>query len=378
MRHILLTSLLCALALAAGCPQPTHDDDDDNGGDPGPVDILWIVDSSNSMASDQEAMAAAFPAFVDTMVASGPDVGWQLGLTTTQSRPCLHDPTAFAGCADAHGTAGRLRGLDNTGDDVSHPPTILRPTDPDVVPDFQALVDVGIEGATEEYGLWVAALAICASLELPYDSDFVDWDSDTLVECSGNHWDAAHPWAAMCRCLPQQFHDYNGDAGGRFLRDGAPLAVVVLSDEGDYTPMMGQGNWPWDLSPCDLGDPWPTFVQADCGPSPDVVCPVYCKLDLFLEFFASLDRQVVVSVFGPGAELLIDANAGTATIDVQCNSQNSTSSMIGFYVWAAHHTGGDYVKIDDQVEGGLCEPPDLEAAMADLASLVIGLAGGAN
>ena len=48
------------------------------------VDILFVIDNSASMAIYQEALAAAFPAFVDAMFESlPPDVDLHVGITTT-------------------------------------------------------------------------------------------------------------------------------------------------------------------------------------------------------------------------------------------------------------------------------------------------------
>lgn len=232
--------ILMGLALILGCD---GSGDDDTERIPGKADILWIVDSSNSMQQDQENLQASFSDFINELEETinselgNPDL-YQMGVTTTQSLPCEYDPNAWTNCMDSVGNMGRLRSLANAGQDTSHPPNFLRPDSETLIEDFQTLVSVGVDGSTAEYGLWVTAEAVCASLAMPDDSDF-DWDSgETIYECDGDNWNDNHPWADFCRCLPQDLYDYNiNEERQRFLRDGATLVVVIVSDEGDYPPV---------------------------------------------------------------------------------------------------------------------------------------------
>ncbi len=359
-----------SLLLVPGCPTGPADDDDDGG-----VDVLWIVDSSNSMHEKQEALKTSYPSMLDRVEAAPSPVDYRMGGTTTQSRPCDHDPTAFADCEDSRGNTGRLRGLGNSGQDTGDPPTFLGPTDPDLVGDFQALVDMGVYGATEEYGLFVLSQAICASLELPHASDFTDWATDAPHTCSGANWDLGDPLAGFCRCLPPEATDYNVDAGGaRFLEGQGTLMVVIVSDEGDFTPMMGDQAWPWDVSGCDLsraGSPWPSEIQATCAANPAALCSNYCKLDLFLQFFDTLEQRVVISVLGPGATLTPDGPSA-GLVDVFCNDQNSMVTMIEFYLWAAHLTGGIYAPLRTE-DGDCLEDAEMDGVMQDLGDLLVSL-----
>ncbi len=373
------------------------------------VDVLWLVDSSNSMAQDQTNLAHSFGAFINELAAptTGDEgeeelieldtiadailvynqflanrtqfLNYQMGITTTQSAPCADDPTAFDGCEDSTGNTGRLRGLGNSGQDVSHAPTFLVPDSETLIPDFQALVDVGIEGATEEYGMWVTALTICNSLELPFASDFEDNGSDTLWECSGTNWDLTHPWAPFCRCIPPEFEDYNVASNDgietRFLRDNSTMVVVVVTDEGDFTPNMGANSWPWDITDCTIEDPWPAEVQDACEGAPDVICTNFCKIDIFLDFFQTIDRRVVFAVIGPGAELKTDQQ-GNITTEAICNDQNSSIAMLEFYLWGSELTGGLYAPINVRDENDVCVDANFDETLGDLGRLVSNLASG--
>ena len=399
------------------------------------VDILWQVDSSNSMAGNQANLQTSFDCFINQLAGSGGQtscdtdtdcpaggtcnpcgycdvdeeplelntlsdaidvyeqflgnrtqfLNYQMGVTTSQATPCANDPDAYAGCEDSVGNTGRLRSLANAADDVSHPPTFLYPDSETLVEDFKNLVNVGVDGSNVEYGFWVSTLAICASLDLPFDSDFTDWGSDTLFTCSGTNWDLSHPWAPFCRCLPQEFYDYNVvvDENGderRFLRDNSTLVVIAVTDEGDSTPHLGTAEWPWAdeiEADCVIGEPWPVSVQEQCENATSITCENYCKIEYFLDFYESIDRRVVFAVMGPGAELNTDQQ-GNVTLTSVCNDQNSSPQELEFYLWGAELTNGMYAPIDVPISGDTapCEDADFNQALSDLGRLVSNLSSG--
>lgn len=93
----------------------------------GAVDILFVVDNSKSMAEYQMALAAAFPQFVDAMIANLPeDVSLHVGLTTTDFT-CANvgDPC----CPDLCPIGNTLCTIGSTPEEVAtlktfyHPPT---------------------------------------------------------------------------------------------------------------------------------------------------------------------------------------------------------------------------------------------------------------
>ncbi len=93
----------------------------------GAVDILFVVDNSKSMAEYQMALAAAFPQFVDAMIANLPeDVSLHVGLTTTDFT-CANvgDPC----CPDTCPVGNTLCQIGSTPEEIDalkgfyHPPT---------------------------------------------------------------------------------------------------------------------------------------------------------------------------------------------------------------------------------------------------------------
>ncbi len=92
------------------------------------VDVLWVIDDSCSMEDDQNALAAAFPAFMDYFI--GIDIDFHLGVVST-------DMVAEDGQGKLHEVAG-AKWLDNTH--------------PDPIPAFQMLATMGTGGSGDEMG----------------------------------------------------------------------------------------------------------------------------------------------------------------------------------------------------------------------------------
>lgn len=192
MRSVIAVAALGALA-AAGCGSPPA------GAVtscqvttvlPAPVetDILFVVDDSGSMAAEQQNLATSFDAFITRLAASPVKNEFQIGVTTTS--------------VDWPFTAQNAAGytVQTTYDGVKpYPkgalvaaaghPRLLLASSPTLVQDFKANVNVGTNGAGKEQGLRAALLAVT---------------------------------------------DRIGDgANAGFLRPGARLAVIVVSDEDD-------------------------------------------------------------------------------------------------------------------------------------------------
>jgi hypothetical protein len=98
------------------------------------VDILWIVDNSESMAANQRGIGESFDSFINNLVASGVD--YHIGVTSM-------DP------ADG----GRLHSDQGK-------PAIVEPTTPDPQGAFLADVKVGITGSRRERGFTTASMAL--------------------------------------------------------------------------------------------------------------------------------------------------------------------------------------------------------------------------
>ena len=127
----------------------------------GKVDILWVVDSSNSMSEEQEYLADNFNAMITQLNNAGHD--FQTAITTTDvcqnqmpddltQRVC---PADYGGTSETH-----LRGafVGTTGHKVLHR------GDSDLVSRFNSYAHVGTNGSGFEHGLYAARLAVEKSL----------------------------------------------------------------------------------------------------------------------------------------------------------------------------------------------------------------------
>ncbi|HET9597128.1 MAG TPA: vWA domain-containing protein [Anaeromyxobacteraceae bacterium] len=186
------------------------------------TDILFVVDDSGSMSEEQANLAANLDAFVATLAASPAKDQFQIGVTTTSvagtsATDFSATETTYASGPNAAAPvvpypAGRLVAVDPATGRLRWDPAtgaftgnrILAAGSPTLVADFKANVRVGTGGSGKEQGLAAIRLAL----------------TDRIVD---------------------------GTNAG-FLRPGARLAVVILSDEDDCT----ETNSPYALTTNDL------------------------------------------------------------------------------------------------------------------------------
>jgi hypothetical protein len=189
-------ALAAALALA-GCGDPparavTKCDVAAPIAKPAQTDILFVVDDSGSMQPEQTNLATNFDAFITRLAASPVKNEFQIGVTTTSVDFPRYD-TGSAGSFKVFTT------YDGTPTGKPYPagalvaaagrPTILVATSPTLVDDFKANVNVGTSGSGKEQGFRAAQLAL----------------TDRIAD----------------------------GANAGFLRPGARLAIIVVTDEDD-------------------------------------------------------------------------------------------------------------------------------------------------
>jgi hypothetical protein len=167
------------------------------------VDILWVVDSSGSMAWAQNQLKSKFQSFAQKLKETRID--FQVGVTSLDV--CQTDSTTGYAVANALCPSatyipdavkvggkfvGALRGKLQA--DPTTKNTILRDT-PDFVEAFQRTALLGTKGSAFEHGLWAAKMAVEKSLA-------------------------------------------GGGENAGFVRPDASLSVIVLSDEEDDSVQM--------------------------------------------------------------------------------------------------------------------------------------------
>ena len=119
------------------------------------VDILFVVDDSESMAVEQDTLARGFTTFVGEIERTG--TAFQLGVITTSFD--YDDPDR-----------GKLIG----------DPPVITPED-DYVALFEERVRVGLDGSDKEKGLEAAVHALSPSLATGANSGFLRWDAHLLL-----------------------------------------------------------------------------------------------------------------------------------------------------------------------------------------------------
>jgi hypothetical protein len=213
-----IAAALAALALSCGsAPQGAVTSCAVTSLVPVPVktDILFVVDDSGSMAEEQANLAQNLDAFVATLAASPAKDQFQIGVTTTSVTGFSTAETSYTSGPSATAPAvpypaGALVAVDPATGRLRWDPAtraftgnrILAAGSPTLVADFQANVRVGTGGSGKEQGLEAMRLAL----------------TDRIAD---------------------------GTNAG-FLRPGARLAVVILSDEDDCSetnvPFVGTTN----------------------------------------------------------------------------------------------------------------------------------------
>jgi len=162
------------------------------------VDILWVVDNSESMTEEQNGLGLSFQAFISNLIASRVD--YQIGVVSTDT-------------ADG----GRL----HTG--ASAVP-FIHPDTPDPEAKFLENVRVGINGSRSEKGFESAALALGKGAGWAPGDPINDPNNGTFRpgRCNGTTCEAS---GRSCTSDAQ--------CAQSFLRPEAALFIIMVSDEDD-------------------------------------------------------------------------------------------------------------------------------------------------
>jgi hypothetical protein len=215
------------------------------------TDILFVVDDSGSMAAEQTRLASAFSDFINQLSSTPVQNDFQIGVTTTSvdwpicdssldgAGECIGGFTLRTGYPPYPGgppyAAGALVA-------ASGHPAILAAGSPTLVPDFIANVQVGIAGSSKEQGLRAMRLALEARVQ--------------------------------------------DGANAGFLRPGARLAVIVVTDEDDCSDLASPPAVIWD----------PARDRCHSDADQALLPPVQAFADFLLGPLAGEMRPVTVAV----------------------------------------------------------------------------------
>jgi len=343
------------------------------------AEILFVVDSSPSMMDEAADLVANFDVFIQTLASAegaepstdnltdavsnyltytaerGRLMDYRIGITTTSA-----DFGPNIGLTDDidPGEAGTLTGdvLKKGEDDVIHRfrrDVACRAAcwDGDELPSDAAytgttgncpLPDIGV---TQEY-------LDCLCTDVEYPNETTTWDSADLCG-HGHEKHLESALLAMCRAEEdppeicwnhdQSIFDQEDDKGSipGFFREGTPVVIVIVTDEGDGSPLFS--------------------TQGETA-------------DPYLEAFEAFDRDVTVAVIGPPLECSDStSNLGNSFKDCQltCNSGNASQLQTERLIDAALQTGGFYNFIAEPDDD--CEVSSFSDHLEDLGELLINL-----
>lgn len=138
--------------------------------EPAPVDVLWVVDNSGTMAESQSALGAAFPSLLAEL--SGLSIDWQLGIVSTD----MSDPDH----------RGRLVELAGDGSVFMHSGFT------DAASRFALKVRLGDEGSPVERGLEASWAALSSPLATHDNAGFLRSDARLAVIYVSDDEDCSH------------------------------------------------------------------------------------------------------------------------------------------------------------------------------------------
>jgi hypothetical protein len=343
------------------------------------AEILFVIDSSASMRDEAADLVANFDTFIQILASAegaepatetlsdavgnyltytgerGRLMDYRIGITTTSAD---YGPDIGFENGVEPGEAGTLIGgvLQKGQDDIIHQfrrDLACRAAcwDGSELPSDASytgttgncpLPDIGV---TREY-------LDCLCTDVDYPVETATWDSADI--CGSGH--EKHMEAALltlCRSVeepPSICWDHAGsnfdeedDVGTvvDFLREGTPIVIVIVTDEGDGSPLFSASD--------DNADP-------------------------YLEAFAQFDRDITFAVIGPPLECEdTTSDLGNSFDDCQltCNSGNASQLQTERLIDAAAQTNGFYNFIAEPDEE--CDVSSFVDHLEDLGELLVNL-----
>jgi len=349
------------------------------------AEIIFVIDSSPSMMDEAADLVANFDVFIQTLASAegaqpatetlsdavgnyliytserGRLMDYRIGITTTSAD---YGPNIGFENGVEPGEAGTLVGnvLVKGEKDIIHQfrrdlacraacwDGDLLPSDPTYTGSTGncPLPDIGV---TSEY-----LDCLCTDVEYPVET--ATWDSADL--CGSGH--EKHLEAAlltMCRATeepPEICWQHTGSNFDQeddrhsipeFFRENTPLVIVVVTDEGDGSPMFS--------------------TKDDTA-------------EVYLDAFAQFDRDVTVAVIGPPLDCEETTSDQGNTFDdcqLTCNTGNASKLQTERLIDAAVETNGFYNFIADPREGADpdedCDVSSFADHLQDLGKLLINL-----
>jgi hypothetical protein len=320
--------LIAALACACSAGSKDDDDDDDDDDIGNSAHLLVVLDNSPSMAEEAGALGLAVDAFLSAATASG--IEWTIGVTTTTVDYNGGDEqTVEPGEAGSFvGTGAPISSSSETASAELRRALLCEATywDPALIPSdpsYSCNPDDPTQPAamTEEY-----LDCLCG---------FGEWEDNAAG--SGDEEPIEAALMALCRAVPtppeacndsiSPFSSTSDITNDGWYQDGDPFHVLVVSDEGDNSRQLAQG-------------------ETDPG--------VY--LDAFAQFAEPLHFSSIA--------LALDPDSGSAV----CSDTSVPTWTLDRLVAMATATGGFTFPLAVEGEDGSCAIADMSPALTTIGS----------
>ncbi len=322
-RTALLAALAAGLSACASCDTVPPEAIEDCASQVAPggaaTDILFVIDDSTSMGGEQTLLRNGLYQFIQALTSSPIATDFHIGVTTTSVLQWTDAQASYATgpSAAVPYAAGTMVAVakDGSGNPLAGEfvyasgayggPRILASSQPSLVPDFEANVLVGVDGSNREQPFRAARLALEKSAA--------------------------------------------GGPNAGFLRAGARLAIVFLSDEDDCS------------GPSD-----PTILtSADCRAA---------KAGSLLTPVADLAAFLQGPIAGEVRDVVVAAIVGVApgTLQLSCGGSWCANNACG----TATDEGSRFVELLGQFASdhtrlaSICDA-DFDAALADIADAIM-------
>ncbi len=333
--------LLLALGGAAGCNQyelfrvagysQTSFNND--------ADVLFVVDNSSSMQDESQALAVNFDSFIRKLTDPGSGAATKDGLADAvdnyisyaQNREIIVDYQLGITTTDVAGTFGALYGPT---------PIITDETEGDIASAFNKNLLCSATCFLDENLLADDATYECADPPPPSGAEISSQYLDCV--CGAGAWEnqcgagteehLEAVFMAMCRSVEDppedcfennQFDETHVGSNAGMMREGSTLIPILVTDEGDTSRRMTQG----DAEP-----------------------------DEYAKLYDRFEHRMTWAVIGPNTET--------------CNGGGATTWGVQRLRWMVDDTNGRWFEIAEPDGSGDCQVSDFAAAMEELGTLL--------
>lgn len=325
MSYLALLLVGCLSACFGGLegPEPVTGDDDD-AAPPAPVDLIVVVDNSDSAAWFQDSLGAALPSLFGPFDTAG--VSLRFAVTTTDLD------------GEGAGNRGNLRDGDPPGTNPCGGAMVLESGAPDVMVMAQGLVSAGGTGSSTERGLEAAVLALCKTQDAAW-------------------WAALDPdgeLGAVCASVPLDQRACNDG----LLRAEAVPAILLVTDEGD------------EASPALPPEDWLQACMSGPGTPDEGTCRANFWSTALAEFGAAL--YVLGPTYQSTDNEVLDCSGAVRSVLGPCNEFGSPAAGIIAQQQTACQTGGEWWPLLDlDNPGDACVLADIDQALGMLAQALL-------